>query len=81
MPLVLLTTYANGLGEEVFFRGALYATLPHERAVAASTGVYALATDGHPQPRRWCWRPPSWARCSASSGGRPVASRPRCSPT
>ena len=43
-PLVLLTTYANGLGEEVFFRGALYATLPRDRAVAASTGVYALAT-------------------------------------
>jgi hypothetical protein len=44
MPLVLLTTYANGLGEEIFFRGALYATMPHRRAVAASTGVYALAT-------------------------------------
>lgn len=44
MPLVLLTTYANGLGEEVFFRGALYATLPREWAVPASTGVYVLAT-------------------------------------
>jgi len=44
MPLVLLTTYANGLGEEVFFRGALYATLPADRAVALSTGVYGLAT-------------------------------------
>ena len=44
MPLVLLTTYANGVGEEVFFRGALYATLPREWAVPASTGVYALAT-------------------------------------
>jgi uncharacterized protein len=43
-PLVLLTTYANGLGEEVFFRGALYATLPHHRAVVASTVVYTLAT-------------------------------------
>jgi uncharacterized protein len=43
-PLVLLTTYANGLGEEVFFRGALYAALPPHQAVAASTGVYALAT-------------------------------------
>lgn len=42
--LVLLTTCANGLGEEVFFRGALYATLPHRHAVLASTGVYALAT-------------------------------------
>jgi uncharacterized protein len=44
IPLVLLTTYANALGEEVFFRGALYATLPREQAVLASTGVYALAT-------------------------------------
>jgi membrane protease YdiL (CAAX protease family) len=44
LPLVLLTTCANGLGEEVFFRGALYATLPHRHAVVASTGVYALAT-------------------------------------
>jgi uncharacterized protein len=44
MPLVLLTTYANGVGEEVFFRGALYATLPRHRAVVASTGVYTLAT-------------------------------------
>jgi len=42
--LVLLTTYANGVGEEVFFRGALYATLPQRQAVATSTGVYALAT-------------------------------------
>jgi membrane protease YdiL (CAAX protease family) len=44
MPLVLLTTYANGIGEEVFFRGALYATLPREQAVVTSTGVYMLAT-------------------------------------
>jgi CAAX protease family protein len=43
-PLVLLTTYANGIGEEVFFRGALYAALPRHRAVVSSTAVYALAT-------------------------------------
>jgi membrane protease YdiL (CAAX protease family) len=43
-PLVLLTTYANGVGEEVFFRGALFAALPDRRAVVVSTGVYALAT-------------------------------------
>jgi len=42
--LVLLTTLANGLGEEVFFRGALYSALPRERAVVASTAVYALTT-------------------------------------
>ncbi len=44
MPLVLLTTYANGVGEEVFFRGALYTALPQGGAVLTSTGVYALAT-------------------------------------
>ena len=43
-PLVLLTTYANGVGEEVFFRGALIAALPDRRAVVVSTGVYTLAT-------------------------------------
>lgn len=43
-PLVLLTTYANGIGEEIFFRGALYAALPGDRAVVASTLVYTLAT-------------------------------------
>jgi membrane protease YdiL (CAAX protease family) len=43
MPLVLLTTYANGIGEEIFFRGALYSALPEHQA-AISTAVYALAT-------------------------------------
>ncbi|WP_183093739.1 CPBP family intramembrane glutamic endopeptidase [Nocardioides stalactiti] len=42
--LVLLTTLANGLGEEVFFRGALYAALGEHRPVVSSTAVYALAT-------------------------------------
>ena len=37
-------------GEEVFFRGALYATLPDHQAVAASTGVYALATTATRNP-------------------------------
>jgi CAAX protease family protein len=43
-PLVLLTTLANGVGEEVFFRGALYAALGSERPVLASTAVYTVAT-------------------------------------
>lgn len=43
-PLVLLTTLANGLGEEVFFRGALYAALGDAHPVVTSTAVYALAT-------------------------------------
>lgn len=41
--LVLLTTLANGLGEEIFFRGALYAAIP-SHPVAASTAVYAVST-------------------------------------
>lgn len=43
-PLVVATTLANGLGEEVFFRGALYAALEPDRAVVVSTAVYTLAT-------------------------------------
>lgn len=43
-PLVVATTLANGIGEEVFFRGALYAALDPDRAVVASTAVYTLAT-------------------------------------
>jgi len=42
--LVLLTTLANGVGEEVFFRGALYAALGDRLPVASSTGIYVLAT-------------------------------------
>ncbi len=42
--LVLLTTLTNGAAEEVFFRGALYAALHERSSVAASTGVYMLAT-------------------------------------
>lgn len=43
-PLVLLTTLANGVGEEVFFRGALYAAVGDTHPVVVSTGVYTLAT-------------------------------------
>lgn len=43
-PLNVATTMVNGLGEEVFFRGALYAALDADRAVMASTAVYTLAT-------------------------------------
>lgn len=42
--LVLLTTLANGLGEEVFFRGALYAALDAHSPVLTSTAVYTVAT-------------------------------------
>jgi membrane protease YdiL (CAAX protease family) len=43
-PIVVATTLANGLGEEVFFRGALYSALEADRAVLVSTAVYTVAT-------------------------------------
>ena len=43
-PLVLLTTLANGVAEEVFFRGALFDALGERHATPASTAVYMLAT-------------------------------------
>jgi membrane protease YdiL (CAAX protease family) len=47
---VLLTTYANAVGEELFFRGALYAALPPGHAAVTSTAVYALATTATRNP-------------------------------
>ena len=41
-PLVVATTLANGLGEEIFFRGAMYAALDPRHAVVASTSAYTL---------------------------------------
>ena len=43
-PLVATTTLANGIAEEIFFRGALYAALGAQRPVLTSTAVYCLAT-------------------------------------
>ena len=43
-PLVLATTLANGVAEEVFFRGALYAAIGEQHPVALSTAAYALST-------------------------------------
>lgn len=43
-PLVVLTTCANGVAEELFFRGALYAAVGGRHPVAKSTAAYALAT-------------------------------------
>jgi hypothetical protein len=49
-PLVLLTTLANGAGEEIFFRGALYAAVGDHHPVAVSTAVYTLATTATRNP-------------------------------
>lgn len=43
-PLVTLTTCANGVAEELFFRGALYAAIGDSHPVAVSTAVYTTAT-------------------------------------
>lgn len=44
LALVLLLTVVNGIAEELFFRGALYAAVPERWTVAATTVVYALTT-------------------------------------
>ena len=49
-PLVLTTTLANGVAEEVFFRGALYAAAGAHRPVLVSTAVYGLATTATRNP-------------------------------
>jgi len=43
-PLVLLVTVVNGVAEELFFRGALYAAVPVRAAVAVTTLVYTAAS-------------------------------------
>jgi membrane protease YdiL (CAAX protease family) len=43
-PLVVALTVATGVAEEVFFRGALYDTLPRRHATVVSTIVYVVAT-------------------------------------
>lgn len=41
---VLVTTIGNGLAEEVFFRGGVYAAVPEPHQVAVTTAAYTLAT-------------------------------------
>ncbi len=42
--VVLLITVLNGIAEEVFFRGALFAAIGRTRPVLVSTAVYTVAT-------------------------------------
>jgi membrane protease YdiL (CAAX protease family) len=49
-PLVLATTLANGIAEEVFFRGALYSALGVDHQVPTSTVAYILATSATRNP-------------------------------
>ncbi len=44
LPVIALITLVNGLTEELFFRGALYAAIGRRHPVAISTGIYALTT-------------------------------------
>lgn len=44
LPLIVLVTLVNGVAEEVFFRGGLFAAIGRKHPVLISTGVYALAT-------------------------------------
>jgi membrane protease YdiL (CAAX protease family) len=44
LALVALLTVLNGLAEELFFRGAVYAAIGERHPVAISTAVYALTT-------------------------------------
>lgn len=41
---ILLITVGNGVAEEVFFRGALFAAIGRRHPVVISTAVYAVAT-------------------------------------
>ncbi len=44
LPLVALITLINGLAEELFFRGALYAAIGERFPILWTTGLYALTT-------------------------------------
>ncbi len=50
LALVLVLTVVNGIAEEIFFRGALYAAIPERWTVAATTVLYALTTVGSGVP-------------------------------
>jgi membrane protease YdiL (CAAX protease family) len=44
LPLVVALTLVNGIAEEIFFRGALYAAIGRRRPVSVSAAIYTLAT-------------------------------------
>ena len=43
LPLVALVTALAGIGEELYFRGALFSAMPRRHAVALTTLVYTLS--------------------------------------
>lgn len=44
LPVMVLITAANGLAEEMYFRGALYETIPARHAWFITAAAYTLAT-------------------------------------
>lgn len=50
LGIVLVITVLNGIVEELYFRGALYAALPAAHAVVATTVLYTLTTIGSGVP-------------------------------
>lgn len=44
LPLIALITAVNGVAEELYFRGALYAGVGRRHPVVVTTAVYALVT-------------------------------------
>lgn len=44
LPVVVIITFLNGIAEEIFFRGALFAAIGSRHPVAISTVIYAAAT-------------------------------------
>jgi len=46
LPAIALITAANGVAEEIYFRGALYAAIGRRYPVLLTTAVYTIATAG-----------------------------------
>jgi membrane protease YdiL (CAAX protease family) len=44
LPLITIVTLLNGIAEEVFFRGGLFAAIGRKQPVLISTVIYAAAT-------------------------------------
>ncbi len=49
---MLLTSLANGVAEELFFRGSLFEAIGDRQAVPMSTAVYMVATAATRNPAR-----------------------------
>lgn len=58
LSVVAVITAVNGVAEELYFRGALYAAIGRRRAVTISTLVYTLVTAAAGIPPRSCRRTP-----------------------